>query len=287
MSAEVESKKADFGVIILGNSGVGKSFLVNIIANTNYDSRYSPDAVTINTEFVDFKLGPALVRIYNIPGLLESDQERIDENIKQIEKAFTLCEKSIILFVMTTNGGRIKDEDVVAYNAINQAYPFEKKSLGIILNDLDRTRVNDTFIAACAYKLKRLNIQCDNLLPVYRLHDGEPEAQLKERVMKFIFELEPTTHIQHSPLTVRSSEVRQLIETIKTLQDQVSQLMRENEEAKKDIIAMNKELKLAEEKRKNITLGESSKIFFTKLSSEISNIISDTKDWIENTCSVM
>eukprot|EP01113_Clastostelium_recurvatum_P048614 TRINITY_DN8896_c0_g3_i1.p2 TRINITY_DN8896_c0_g3~~TRINITY_DN8896_c0_g3_i1.p2 ORF type:complete len:113 (-),score=14.24 TRINITY_DN8896_c0_g3_i1:787-1104(-) len=88
------------GVIVLGNSGVGKSWLCNIILNDDdaavgkerFHHDYAPGAVTTHTEsftsFMLLKEMPIDLTIYNVPGLLESDRESIMRNKTEIEKAF-------------------------------------------------------------------------------------------------------------------------------------------------------------------------------------------------------
>jgi len=129
------------GLIILGNSGVGKSFLANVLVGQEvFTHKFSSRSVTHNTEFKDVKLGELPLTIFNIPGLIEADQERINLNKQEIDKAFALRPTSIVMFVFGQQGGRICDEDVVAFNAINAAYPFQFGSLVLVVNGLPKDR---------------------------------------------------------------------------------------------------------------------------------------------------
>ena len=123
------------GLIILGNSGVGKSFLANLFLPTErFVHKSTPLAVTRKTEFVERKIGSTKYVIFNIPGLVEANQERIDTNKKEIDKAFKECPNSVVIFVFGSQNGRIPNQDIVAFNALHDAYPFSEKALILVAN---------------------------------------------------------------------------------------------------------------------------------------------------------
>jgi predicted GTPase len=75
------SNMNEFGIIVLGNSGAGKSYLCNIlIGHDNFEHNFQPGAVTTETEVCDITDGSKRMKIFNIPGLVESKQERINRN---------------------------------------------------------------------------------------------------------------------------------------------------------------------------------------------------------------
>ena len=129
------------GLIILGNSGVGKSFLANILLGREaFVHEFRPSSVTHITEFEEMELGDDTLAIFNIPGLIEAEQERIDLNKIEIDKAFAQRPNSIVMFVFGQRGGRMQEEDIVAFNAINTAYPFAPESLVLVVNGLPKER---------------------------------------------------------------------------------------------------------------------------------------------------
>eukprot|EP01113_Clastostelium_recurvatum_P022871 TRINITY_DN27385_c0_g1_i1.p1 TRINITY_DN27385_c0_g1~~TRINITY_DN27385_c0_g1_i1.p1 ORF type:complete len:298 (-),score=98.48 TRINITY_DN27385_c0_g1_i1:102-920(-) len=140
------SSPRNVGLIVVGNSGVGKTWIVNIVIGEElFEHRYDCSAVTKETEFVEkqvtFKNGEKVAAvIFNIPGLIENDQEAIERNKTEIQKAFVLCPTSVIVFVTSTAGGRIRDEDVVAFKALNEAYQLKKESLCVVVNQLKKKR---------------------------------------------------------------------------------------------------------------------------------------------------
>ncbi len=67
--------KNKLGLIILGNSGVGKSFLANILlGHEAFKHEFSAQSVTHRTEFEEITLDDHDYAIFNIPGLIEADQ---------------------------------------------------------------------------------------------------------------------------------------------------------------------------------------------------------------------
>ena len=144
MENSATSDSQQFGLIILGNAGVGKSFLGNILlGHEAFVHEFSVGSVTHNTEYSQMQVGDFMLAIFNIPGLIEADQKRIDLNKREIEKAFVARPNSIVLYVFGNQRGRLRDEDVVAFNAINAEYSFRRESLVLVMNDLDKDRPAD------------------------------------------------------------------------------------------------------------------------------------------------
>jgi len=133
-----------YGLIILGNAGVGKSFLANcLLGNNHFQHDFSATAVTIKTEFAEVIIQGDTYAIFNIPGLIEADQERIDLNKKEIEKAFKERPNCIIVYVFGHQNGRVRNEDVVAFNALYDSYEFKEGSFVIVFNGIPTRRPKD------------------------------------------------------------------------------------------------------------------------------------------------
>ncbi|CAF1210886.1 unnamed protein product [Adineta ricciae] len=145
------------GLILLGNSGVGKSFIGNVVLGRDvFEHECSSSSVTHETEFEDYTVGNSSYAVFNIPGLIEADQEAVDRNKAEIYKAFQQRPNSVIAFVFTGgSGGRIRDEDVIAFKAIHAAYNFQSDSLLLIVNDLPLNR-SPKYEGATAIKLQGL-----------------------------------------------------------------------------------------------------------------------------------
>ncbi len=71
-----------FGLIIIGNSGVGKSFLANILLGREaFKHAFAARSVTHITEFQEITIDDYDYAIFNIPGLIEADQVTKNDEI--------------------------------------------------------------------------------------------------------------------------------------------------------------------------------------------------------------
>jgi hypothetical protein len=178
------------GLIILGNSGVGKSFLANIlVGHEAFAHKFSPSSVTHTTEFEEMTLGDLPLTVFNIPGLIEVEQERIDLNKKEIDKAFSVRPNSIIMFVFGQQGGRICEEDVVAFNAINTAYPFKAVSLMLVVNGIPKQRPTNYeggTLVLLQKLLKDVHVNNRNLCFLDLINGNDPNERqhLKEKLLQ-------------------------------------------------------------------------------------------------------
>ncbi|CAF1139719.1 unnamed protein product [Adineta ricciae] len=78
MRRDLKDPGEQFGLIILGNSGAGKSFLANILlGREQFAHKFTSRSVTHETEFAAITIGHYQLAIFNIPGLIEASQERI------------------------------------------------------------------------------------------------------------------------------------------------------------------------------------------------------------------
>ena len=153
------------GIIILGNSGVGKSFLANIlVGHEAFAHRFSAQSVTHETASVRAIINDLPFKVFNVPGLIEAEQERIDLNKIEIDKAFRERPDSVVIFVFGHQNGRIRDEDVVAFSAITAAYPFRPESLMIVVNGLllDRPHTYEGTLLVLLQCLLKDNISLDS-----------------------------------------------------------------------------------------------------------------------------
>jgi septin family protein len=135
-------------VYIIGNTGVGKSFLCNcLVARNAFESANQPYSCTRNVESMevkcthvteDHKEVPFALRVFNIPGLLEADPARVKDNVRLLQSALDRKQHSVVLYVLTTESGRIRDGDYVAFSALKTAYDLTMHACAFIVNKSHR-----------------------------------------------------------------------------------------------------------------------------------------------------
>ncbi|CAF1638249.1 unnamed protein product [Adineta ricciae] len=98
------------GIIILGNNNSEKSFLGNVILKRELLQHKYQELSFLGQSYI----------VYNIPSLIEAEQERIDLNKREIYTFFQQHPRSIVLFVFGINNESIRHEDIVAFTVLNQ-----------------------------------------------------------------------------------------------------------------------------------------------------------------------
>lgn len=87
------------GVLTIGNSGVGKSLLDNIILGREaFVHDMCPGSVTSRTEEAIVNTGVpewGAVKVFNIPGLIEADPAKIARNKTELNRAFESCDQQV------------------------------------------------------------------------------------------------------------------------------------------------------------------------------------------------
>ena len=131
-------------LLVLGNSGVGKSFLCNVLLQQEtFTHDYRSTSVTATTTFVAVVIDGVTYVVCNIPGLIEADESNIPRNKKAIVEAFAF-EKgcpTLVLFVMGVSGGRPRNEDCVAALAVEQYVHLEPHATAVFVNNVNFGRL--------------------------------------------------------------------------------------------------------------------------------------------------
>ena len=96
-------------IITVGNSGVGKSFLVNLIVGDNiFEHRCQANPVTTQLESVKIFSSSGERIVHNIPGLLEAKESNIKRNIAALERAFSTSDLQVIeTYVSNVSSSRV------------------------------------------------------------------------------------------------------------------------------------------------------------------------------------
>ncbi|CAF3127134.1 unnamed protein product [Rotaria sp. Silwood2] len=237
----------EVGIIILGNSGVGKSFLGNLILDRNvFKHKFSPNAVTLTTEYEEVVYNGMHHAVYNIPGLIESDQARIDINIREINIAFESHPYAVIVYVFGHQNGRIRDEDVVAFNAIKDAYPMEEKSLVIIVNNLPVNREDDYESETTDKLTSLLNFHLPYVVYINHSDTATTRKANRQQLLQAIMSALPKQHIKKQEIELPFAKLKEMKKQIAAFQKEIEE---NREKHKAEVLKIQQDF---EEKEKRI-----------------------------------
>lgn len=255
------SQSDRIGLIILGNSGVGKSFIANLLLpNEKFVHNSSAKAVTKTTEFVEQRIGSTTFVIFNIPGLVELNQKQIDTNKKEIDKAFKECPNSVVIFIFGTQNGRIIGQDVMAFNALNEAYPFESISLILAVNNIPPKTKRDANYEGEVIAELRQNLEMKRFRDVLFLdtidtNNREEKKKLATKLSTFLHSSMPHFYIKIKDIHLQADEIEKLTNQLQNAVDFArkseegwkEKIRKEQEQHKKHILESEQDLKKLQE----------------------------------------
>jgi hypothetical protein len=246
----VPSKKPEYGLIILGNSGTGKSYICNMtIGYERFETGSRREAVTTTVEYHRIDAGYCDLLIYNIPGLIESRQEAIDRNKREIAKAFEQTPISVVMFLCTQVDGQPRPDDIIAFKALKEAYKFPSNSLMFVLNNIPSKRpptYEGRFFTLLKKMLNPIPISLEDMfyLDTLNSEDNEKFSATRNRLIHFIAEHHEQEQKLQADIIVRSNELRILREAVRrqyleaeenkqALELQIKQMTKEYEAVRK------------------------------------------------------
>ncbi|CAF0853513.1 unnamed protein product [Didymodactylos carnosus] len=251
------NRTKDTGIIILGNAGSGKSFLCNIlIGSQRFKAAFRTRAVTLETEHHRIRAEGINFRIYNIPGLIEIDRDGINRNKREIMRAFDECSNSIVLFVWSNVGGRVQQDDVIAFKALNEAYQFPQNSLGFVVNNLPPEREDDydgEFTAEVVELLTPLEFFVEDFVFVDKLDSNKEESkdkfkQARFQLLNLILSHKPTEQKKHTDIKLEADKINELRLEVQSQQEQAR---KDRDRFEEKIDKMTKEIKKAKDKARS------------------------------------
>ncbi|CAF1377220.1 unnamed protein product [Adineta steineri] len=252
------------GLIILGNSGVGKSFIGNLfLRNEKFVHRSKPTAVTTQTESEEYTIGSTTYVIFNIPGLVEADDKKSERNKKEIHQAFLQCPNSVVLYVFGPINGRLRQEDFITFNALNEAYPFGSESLIVVINtiptvaDRDPDYEGETITCLRQYMDNIALKHICFLDQIDKANEAE-KRKLFDKLLPVVLCSVPKVHEKIKDISLAADEIKKLTEKCKDITkryaEEKGKMQKEFHEAQKEheikMEAERNELKKQLEKQK-------------------------------------
>ncbi|KAF9971440.1 hypothetical protein BGZ73_005630 [Actinomortierella ambigua] len=120
-------------VLLVGNAGVGKSYLLNSIGG-NFRSGFSAvDGLTSDSTYCDVNIRGSTVRLIDAPGLLEATDENVARNAKAITNALNMRGGFKLIFVLAECSGRVTPSDLYMIGTVMSGVDFAI-NVGVIVN---------------------------------------------------------------------------------------------------------------------------------------------------------
>lgn len=119
-----------------------------------------------------------------------------------------------MIYVFGQQNGRIRDEDVVAFNAINAAYPLNIDSLLLVVNNHSGNR-STNYEGETMFMLQHTiettgSINRVSFLNSINIDSSEERQNLKSQLLRAIVELSPTQHTKLHDIYLIADEITML-----------------------------------------------------------------------------
>lgn len=212
----VLTDRPEYGVIVLGNSGSGKSYICNmIIGEDRFETDCRREAVTTTTEHHRITTESSDLLIYNVPGLIESHHETIERNKREISKAFKECSVSVVIFVWTQVDGRPSPDDIITFKALYEAFKFSHKSLMFAINKVPCKRertFEGRFLALLLQMLNKVSIHLEDMFFIETLNseDDDKFDFIRDRLLYFIAQHHEAEQRMYADIVVQYNELQAL-----------------------------------------------------------------------------
>ncbi|KAG0266169.1 hypothetical protein DFQ27_000121 [Actinomortierella ambigua] len=181
-------------VLLAGNAGVGKSYLLNSIGG-DFKSGFSlVDGLTTKCSYCDVTLGTMDVRLVDVPGLLEATDENVKRNAKAITEALNMKGEFKMIIVLPEGGGRLLPPDMFVSCKVLEAMGFSIE-VGLIINKVhedDLENYNDSVRDKILAELNKLaegkiNSSWFAVIPRFRKDNPKgPQPLMTELLSKII-----------------------------------------------------------------------------------------------------
>ncbi|CAF1524643.1 unnamed protein product, partial [Adineta steineri] len=175
-------------------------------------------------------------------------------------KAFVECPNSIIIYVFGVNNGRIRNEDIIAFNALHSAYQFEPKSLVLIINNTPRLNQYDgdyegetIMVLRDLIDLKTFKFVC--FLDTIDVKNNSEKQRLRGKLLPVVTSALPKVHIKQHDIHIQTDIIAVLIAQ---LQEMINRFDIERREMRAEIRSAQKEyqMEMKEQQRKYEKLQE-------------------------------
>ncbi|CAF3433682.1 unnamed protein product, partial [Rotaria socialis] len=196
-----------------------------------FESRFDAHSVTRKTAYVALEKQTIHYAIFDIPGLIENSESNLEENKREIYRAFYMMPDSIIVFIFGTSGGRINCQDVAAFKAMNVAYGFDNKSLLLIVNNIPKERSDQYENEIITILIRALNIEFqDNVYFMDQIpRQNETElAESRDDLWEKVKTRESHLHNRKMDITLDKDRLKEVKKKLESLEEKL-QILHEHQ----------------------------------------------------------
>ncbi|KAK3815549.1 MAG: hypothetical protein J3R72DRAFT_461632 [Linnemannia gamsii] len=185
-------------ILLVGNTGVGKSSILNLFG-ASFEADFSLiDGLTTKTSFTEVEIDGKQVRLIDAPGLVENSDKRIAQNAEELTRALKFDGKYKLVFVYQSNGGRLLPQDVYTTTKVCHAIGYCLE-VGLIINKVDEEHMdnynkqeNREIIAQTLSKATNGKLDADHIIALEYCKASERHT-LKPKLLSYINSLYPDT----------------------------------------------------------------------------------------------
>ena len=223
---------APIGLLTIGNTGVGKSFLQDAIAGSAvFQVARRVRAVTVKTTSHTVVVEGKAYKLFDIPGLIEmGNEQKIDSNKAAIDTAFSQCAEQIVLVVMGHFNLRPQAQDLATFLAVRRAYDLHQRSVIFVVNQIradDEEEDKNDFIEKLRETLKEENACPDDMRVVFCVDIGRnadfsgPAAQaIRRQLLDAVDASVAHAHTKKQDIVLHHAELEKLRKKLEELEAQ-------------------------------------------------------------------
>ncbi|KAI9574369.1 P-loop containing nucleoside triphosphate hydrolase protein, partial [Boletus coccyginus] len=183
----------DLHVILFGESGVGKSSLVNLLAGWHV-AEVSPDSVacTLTATEYQFQLGATTIRLWDTVGL-EEPESGTSGYVGAIERATELVQSlsasgGISLFLFCVRGNRVTTTMQSNYRLFYEVLGNKKVPIALAVTHLERERVMEGWWERNARTLEQSGIRVGGHACITTLEGHAKYLESREAVQELLWQ---------------------------------------------------------------------------------------------------
>ncbi|KAF9322911.1 hypothetical protein BG006_001956 [Podila minutissima] len=203
-------------ILLVGNTGVGKSSILNLFGAPFKADFALIDGLTSETECFVLKINGKQVRLIDAPGLIENSDQRISRNAEEITRALKFGGKYKLVFVYQSNSGRLLPHDVFTTTKVCKAINHCLE-VGLIINKVDEEDMekydnekNRLQIAQALSKATNEKLKADNIIALEYCKPRE-RHKLKPKLLSYIEALHADAINQVDPIHANLKEINKFV----------------------------------------------------------------------------